>query len=118
MEAGAQTIELVLRKLELDPKDFIALSRMAATYASMGDNKKALDTVQKVMNIDHDDSITFYNCAETYAVLGRKKDALALLKKSFDYGFYHLMDWTKGDPHFESIRNDPEFQEILSKYCV
>jgi non-specific serine/threonine protein kinase len=115
-EAGAKTIELVLRKLELDPKDFIALSRMASAYASMGDEEKALDTVRKVMNIDHDDIITFYNCAGVYAMLGKKKDALALLKKVLDCGFFHLMEWIKGDPHFESIRDDAQFQKLIAKY--
>lgn len=117
-ETAVKTIELVLRKLEVDPKDLIALSRMAAAYASMGDEKKALGMAQKVMKIDHDDSITFYNCAETYAVLGKKKEALALLKKAFDCGFFHLVDWIKGDPHFESIRDDPNFQGLLTKYAI
>ena len=104
------------RKLEVDPKDFIALSRMAAAYASIGDEARALDAIQKVMEIDHDDTITFYNCAGAYAVLGKKKEALALLKKVLGYGFFHLLEWIVGDPHLESLRDDPQYQELIAKY--
>lgn len=117
-QAGAKTIERVMRKLEVDPKDFVAMSRMAAAYASMGDEEKALDTVRKVMNIDHDDTIAFYNCAAVYAMLGKKKDALALLKKALDHGFFLLIEWTAGDPHFESLRDDPQFQKLIAKYQI
>jgi serine/threonine protein kinase len=115
-EAGAETIERVMRKLEVDPQDFVAMSRMAVAYASMGDEAEALDTVREVMKIDHDDTIAFYNCAGVYAMLGQKKDALALLKKALGSGFFHLMAWIKGDPHFESLRDDAQFQKLIAKY--
>lgn len=117
-QAAVKTIERVKRKLEVDPNDFVAMSRMAAAYASMGDEGKALDTVRKVMNIDHDDTIAFYNCAGVYAMLGKKKEALALLRKVLGYGFYHLMEWIAGDPHLESLRDDAQFQKLIAKYQI
>jgi serine/threonine protein kinase/Flp pilus assembly protein TadD len=114
-QAAAETIERVQRKLEVDPEDFIALSRMAAAYASLGDEAKAVDTIRKVMEIDPDDAIAFYNCAGAYAVLGKKKEALAVMEKVLGYGFFHLMEWIAGDPHLESIRDDPQYQELIAK---
>jgi len=115
-EAGNKTIRLVLRKLEVNPNDFIALSRLALTYANMGEKKKSLDAVRRVLNINPNDGMAVYNCASSYAYMGMKKDALILLKKALEVGFIHLSDWISDDPNFDLIRNDSDFQELLSNY--
>ncbi len=115
-EAGNKTIRLVLRKLEVNPNDFIALSRLALTYANMGEKKKALDAVKRVININPNDGMAVYNCASSYAYLGMRKDALILLKKALEVGFVHLSDWISDDPNFDPIRNDSDFQELLSNH--
>lgn len=117
-EEGNKTIRLVLRKLEVNPNDFIALSRLALTYANMGEKEKALDAVKRVININPNDGMAVYNCASSYAFLGMKKDAHILLKKALEVGFIHLADWMLNDPNFDPIRDDSDFQELLSNYGV
>jgi len=117
-EAGDKVIELGARKLELNPKDVIALSRMAITFANKGESGKAIEAVKGIMQIDPSDSWALYNCAGAYASLGKKEEALAYLESSLKEGGLHLIEWIEGDPYLESIRNDPKFQEILSKYLV
>jgi hypothetical protein len=52
--------------------------------------------------------------AAVYASLGRKDDAIGALQKGFAARDDRLM-WIKTNPHFDSLRSDPRFQEILHK---
>jgi non-specific serine/threonine protein kinase len=115
-EAGEKTIALGLRKLELNPEDYVVLSRLALTYAVMDERKKALEAVKRVVDTQPDDGITLYNCGATYAWLGNKDKALFYLNAACEKGFMNIIHWFKRDPHIESIRDDPRFKEMLSKY--
>jgi non-specific serine/threonine protein kinase len=117
-EAANKMIELGTRKLEVNPKDVAALSRLALTYAAIGENKKALEATRRVMEIDPDDGVGLYNCAGAYACLGMKEEALNYLEKASEAGWWKLSEWIQNDPSLESIRDDPEFQDILSKHSV
>jgi serine/threonine protein kinase/cytochrome c-type biogenesis protein CcmH/NrfG len=116
--AANKMIELGARKLEVNPKDVAALSRLAVTYAAIGENKKALEAVRRVMEIDPDDGVGLYNCAGAYACLGMKEKALKYLEKASEAGWWKLSEWIQNDPSLESIRDDPRFQQILSKHSV
>ena len=111
-------IDLGTRKLETNPKDVMALSRLAVTYAITGENKKALEAVRRVMQIDPDDGVGLYNCAGTYACLGMKEEALNYLEKASEAGWWKLSEWIQNDPYLESISDDPRFRQILSKHSV
>ena len=117
-EAANKVIELGKRKLEANPKDVAALSRLAVTYATIGENKRALEAVRKVIEIDPNDGVGLYNCAGAYACLGMKEEALKYLEKASEAGWWKLSEWIQNDPSLESIRDDPEFQDILSKHSV
>ncbi len=117
-EAANKMIELGTRKLEVNPKDVMALSRLAVTYAVIGENKKALDAVRRVMEIDPDDGVGLYNCAGAYARLGMKEEALKYLEKASEAGWWKLSEWIQNDPSFESVSDDPRFQQMLSKHSV
>jgi hypothetical protein len=47
-----------------------------------------------------------------------KEEALNYLKKALEAGLMIRFEWIKDDPNLESIRNDPEFLDILSKHSV
>jgi len=114
-ETGGKVLELILRKLEFNPYDCVALSRMAITHAILAENKKALDCIKKVLEMDPQDGIVMYNCASAYGYMGNKESSKQQLKKAFYYGFNQLVDWARSDPAFESLQEDSEFQEIISK---
>jgi adenylate cyclase len=117
-EAANKMIQLGARKLEVNPKDVAALSRLAVTYATIGENKRALEAVRKVIEIDPDDGVGLYNCAGAYACLGMKEEALKYLEKASEAGWWKLSEWIQNDPSLESISDDPRFQQILSKHSV
>jgi len=89
---------------------------MALTYAVIGERNKALETVKKVVDIQPGDGIVLYNCGATYACLRKKDEAFSYLNAACEKGFMNVIHWFKKDPFIESIRDDPKYQEILSKY--
>ena len=50
---------------------------------------------------------------EVYAALGEKDEAFRWLEAALE-GRHSLMPWLHVSPHFEPLRSDPEFQELLS----
>jgi serine/threonine protein kinase len=115
-EAGKKMVALGLRKLEVNPEDCVVLSRIALTYAVLGEGNKAFEAVKKVEDFRPDDGLVLYNCGVTYARLGEKNKAFSYLNAACEKGFMNLVHWFKKDPFIESIRDDPKFQEMLSKY--
>jgi non-specific serine/threonine protein kinase len=115
-EAAKKMVKLAQRKLEIDPEDCVVLSRIALTYAVIGESDKALKAAKKVEDIQPDDGIALYNCGATYTWLGKKDEALIYLKAACEKGFMNVIHWFKNDPYLESIRNDQKFREMLSKY--
>jgi serine/threonine protein kinase/Tfp pilus assembly protein PilF len=114
--ASERTLEIGLRKLDVNPDEPIVLSRIAATYAYLGKKQKALSTAKKVVEIDPDEGISIFNCAGVFAYLGYREDAIALLGKALDRGFQIFTGWVQKDPYLESIRDDPKFKNITKKY--
>jgi hypothetical protein len=49
-----------------------------------------------------------------FAVSGDKLRALALLEKVFEKG-YGKKDWIEHDPDYDSLRDEPQFKELLKK---
>jgi DNA-binding winged helix-turn-helix (wHTH) protein/TolB-like protein/Flp pilus assembly protein TadD len=52
--------------------------------------------------------------AAVYAQIGRKDDAIAALQRGFSTRDDRMM-WIKTNRHYDSLRDDPRFQEILKK---
>jgi tetratricopeptide (TPR) repeat protein len=115
--ATKKVIKLGEGKTEVNPEDAITLSRMAISYANIGENEKALNAANKVMEIDPTDGVILYNCTCAYSCLGKKKEAFTCLKKALERGVVNMLDWIEQiDPYVDSIRKDPEFQKILTEY--
>jgi len=116
-EAGEKVIELGIQMLKVNPEDVVTLSRLALSYASMEKSKKALELTKKIIKIDPNDGIALYNCAGVHALLGKKEEAIAYLKKALEFGFRSIIFWAANvDAFIEPIRDDPELQELLTKY--
>jgi non-specific serine/threonine protein kinase len=113
-QASQKVLALVQRKLEANANDGIALSRMASTYAILGQKAKAIATLKRVLQVAPDDALALYNASCTYAQLGRKKEALELLQKALSFGYKNILEWIATDPDIEPIRDDPEFKKVVS----
>ena len=112
-KAELKVLEITSRKLEASLDDIIVMSRLAEAYARFGGKEEANATLRRVLELEPNDGLAVYNCACAYALLNDKAAALVLLRKAFENGFRAVAHWAKTDNAFDSIRSDPEFQQLL-----
>ena len=81
-------------------------------YLAKGEYDKA---VNALMTDFKPAGITYYWLGAAYAAKGDRAKAIETMQKAFQAGF---TDFTaiSNSPYFDSIRNDPQFQQLLSKY--
>jgi len=112
--AHRELLERALTKLEVDPDDFLALSRTATAHASLGELEKAREAVDRILEADPDDGIVVYNTACASALLGDRDRMLELLRRALELGFTNTLAWVKGDPDFKDYHDDPDFKAIVN----
>ncbi|HET9839845.1 MAG TPA: tetratricopeptide repeat protein [Candidatus Angelobacter sp.] len=110
--AYARTIEVAKQQLSVNPGDVRALYLGAVGWARVGRRREALAWAAKALALDSEDSAVLYNVACLYAVLGRTEDALKCLRKVVRSGW--RKEWIKNDPDLDSLRDNREFQRLLS----
>ncbi len=108
----ARSIEVAEQQLSVNPGDVRALYLGAICWARIGRRKEALAWAEKALALDSEDSAVLYNVACLYAVLHRTKEALNCLRKVVRSGW--RKEWIKNDPDLNSLRDNPEFQRLLS----
>jgi TolB-like protein/Tfp pilus assembly protein PilF len=112
--ARREQLERGLTKMEVDPEDFLALSRIATAYASIGEPEKARAAIDRILDADPDDGIVVYNTACASALLGDRDRMLELLRRALALGFTNTLAWVKGDPDFKDYHDDPDFKAIVN----
>jgi len=85
---------------------------LATTYAQFGRQDDALRETEIAVAFDPDDPSNLLNAACVYALLGMKTEAIATLRRSIQNGYWHV-DILQRDPDFTSLRDEPEFQQLL-----
>ncbi|HSE15772.1 MAG TPA: winged helix-turn-helix domain-containing protein [Pyrinomonadaceae bacterium] len=85
---------------------------LAMVYFRSGEKEKAEEIVREfeatARGADGHDT----QLAALYAAIGRKDDAIAALQRGVATRDDRMM-WIKTNPHFDTLRDDPRFQEIL-----
>ena len=114
-KAALKVIEITSRKLEASLDDIIVMSRLAEAYARFGSKEEASATLKRVLELEPNDGLAVYNCACAYALLGEKNGSLTLLRRAFESGFRAVAHWAKADNAFDGMREDEDFQHLLTK---
>jgi serine/threonine protein kinase/Flp pilus assembly protein TadD len=114
-KAEVKVIEITSRKLEASLDDIIVMSRLAEAYARFGSPEETTATLKRVLELEPNDGLAVYNCSCAYALLGEKKASLILLRRAFDSGFRTVAHWARTDSAFDPIRDDEEFQKLLTE---
>lgn len=74
---------------------------------------RAIDALQKALEVKPDEALLHYNLACYLSLAGNKGQALASLSEALRRdGDYREM--IAGESDFDSLRNDPEFQSLVS----
>ena len=110
--AYARSIEVAKHQLSVNPGDVRALYLGAICWARIGRREEALSWAAKALALDSEDSAVLYNLACLYAVLHRPDQALKCLGKVVRSGW--RKEWIKNDPDLNSLRDNREFQRLLS----
>ena len=84
------------------------------TLYVQGKYAEAADAARPVIEANPDVAGAFYNLACCEALAGRKDDALGHLKHAFEKSPEQFRQWASGDSDLDSLRDDPEFQQLLA----
>jgi tetratricopeptide (TPR) repeat protein len=85
------------------------------TWAYKKEFEKAIKDYDEAIRLDPKNANAFYNKACSYALQGKSEPAIDNLQRSIELG-YRNFDHIAKDTDFDSIRNEPVFKELMSKY--
>jgi len=106
------------RAFEMDPSLLPANVGKALSFSIKHDNARGLkllrQTESKIEERGVSDAEGIYKVAQAYAVLGDKVSALHMLRHSVGGGFF-CYPYFMRDPLLQSLRNEPDFQELMSQ---
>jgi serine/threonine protein kinase/TolB-like protein/Tfp pilus assembly protein PilF len=106
------------RAFEMEPSLLPANVGKALSYSIKHDNAHGLkllhETEDRIEELGVTDPEGIYKIAQAYAVLGDKASALHMLRHSIGGGFFCYPYFVR-DPVLQKIRNEPEFQTLMSQ---
>ena len=112
-ETIRKAAELAEEQLKIDPRSAPVLAA-AADYRSMtGERGKALAYLASALGVDPENVDIQYRAAQVHEQLGNRKDALVWLGKALAKGYPRAS--VEASPTFRKLREDPEYQKILSE---
>ena len=107
-------IERARKHLKLNPDDKRALSLTPSSLVETGKREEANQWMNKALKLYPDDAGVLVNGACFFAKDGNKEKAMDLIETAFGKGF-GKKDWIEHDPDYDSLRNEPRFQSLLSR---
>lgn len=108
------TLEFYPRYLSQHPDDARAHIYYAIDLVRAGRLEEAKDELAKALELSPSDPLMTYNAACAYARMGEKRRALDALRTAITTGFEYY-EWIERDPDLASIRNEPEYLELLKR---
>ena len=101
--------------LALNPLDGRVMSLGALHLFDDGQVDRAIEWSERALALYPDDMSALGNGACLQARLGHADRAIALLERVCALG-WGQRDWMERDPDYESLRGDPRFQTLLTKF--
>jgi len=115
MRAAKVTLERAERVLAHDPNNVVVTGDSAYALAALGEGERAKARMSRALVIDPDNFTMRYNfvCAlsmhlmDKEAALDMLRPVCAVLKQS-------ILDYAKGDPDLDLLRDDPRFMAMIA----
>src|SRR5262249_15429467 len=105
-------LQMFPRYISLHPDDARAHIFYSITLVRSGNIEEGKAKAARAIELSPNDPLMYYNVACFYANIGDKAMALKSLKDAFNSG-YRFFEWIKKDPDLDSIRNEPEYIELM-----
>ncbi|MEO8074195.1 MAG: winged helix-turn-helix domain-containing protein [Acidobacteriota bacterium] len=109
-----EAVEAHQKAVELSAENPILVGVLAATKASFGDEKNAIQTAEDLKPKCSQLPVLNYIIAAIYAALKNNDEAFEWLEKSYQTRVSHLADLLV-DPEFDNLRDDPRFDDLLMR---
>ncbi len=113
-EADHQGLRRAKHVLTLNPFDGRALSLGSLALLRDRQAKRAIEWSRRSLELYPQDMGALINSACLRARIGPKEEALQLLERVFARG-WGKRDWVEHDPDYDSLRDDPRFERLLSR---
>ncbi len=91
----------------------MAHSGLAQVYLAQGDSDGALSELETLRGMRHA-AVPLMQFSTVYAVQGEKSKALTEMEKALDAG-YRDCTYLETSPYFDSLRSDPQFQQLVDR---
>ena len=108
----AEAIATFEREKELAPETSFPDFGMGQAYLAEGEYDKAVAAMSKAVRPA---AVNYFWLGAAYAAGGDKDKALAALQKAFEMGF-HDFAALDASPYFASLRREPRYQQLTSRY--
>jgi serine/threonine protein kinase/Flp pilus assembly protein TadD len=111
-EAMKTLLSVLPRYLENHPDDGRAHMFFGVFLVQAGRIEEGKAEAEKAIELNPTDPLMLYNSACFYARIGENRLALGSLQKAMNSG-YQNYEWIKRDSDLDSIRNEPEYIELM-----
>jgi serine/threonine-protein kinase len=85
---------------------------LGCAYAMAGRRDEALSILQELQTFPTNRDVSPFSLALIYSGLREREQTLRYLREAFEERFSWMV-WLKGEPLFDWLRDEPEFQELL-----
>jgi TolB-like protein/tetratricopeptide (TPR) repeat protein len=108
----SQLLQLFPNYLLQNPDDSRARLIYANQLGRIGRKDEALQECAKALELSPGDPVMHYNAACMYANLGETSQTIDALRQAIEAGYANF-GWMRNDPDFASLRDNPEFVELM-----
>jgi tetratricopeptide (TPR) repeat protein len=110
----AEAVEILERLSAESPDGFKIQASLTIAY-HRGDNRKKSEQLLRELEKRATGGVgNFVRLASVYSEIGLQEQAIAALQKGLETRDDRMM-WVKVSPHFDNLRSDPRFQEIVRR---
>ena len=107
-----RAIDMYQAALSLDPLDVKARNNLGSAYLQLTLDDRAMAAFQEVLRLDDSYSLAHYNLACVHARASNVESAAAYLLQAVAIE-PEAREWARTDADFASVRNAPEFRQLL-----
>ncbi len=113
MELFQDAILPLRRAASFDPENLHVYLALGWCFKRIGRLDLAIQALEEAMEFAAEDGILHYNLACYFSLAGNKSQAIQYLTQAFELD-PNYRDMVAAEPDFDPIREDPEFQSMLS----
>lgn len=113
LERHREAIEALEEAAEFLPDNIHLWLALGWCYKRTGKLRQAIAALESALAVEPGEAILYYNLACYWSLAGDKEQALEYLGQALELdGGYR--DLVHGEPDFDALRDDPDFQALTS----